>query len=78
MDRVVWQTGSRGQFLLLLGALIGGGAGVFSPPDTNAQSPVRAPTESPAAPAKPKSLVWIPKAEFVGMLLTLALVVGVP
>ena len=58
------------QLLLMLGALIGDG---FSPLDTNVQA---APILPVAVSVKPKSLVWIPISEMVGMVLTLALVIG--
>jgi hypothetical protein len=58
------------QLVLVLGLLIGDG---FLPPDTNAQA---APILPLAVSARPKSLVWIPISEMVGMVLTLALVIS--
>jgi hypothetical protein len=66
----------RGQLLLLLGALIGGGASVFWPLEAKAQVPSPAPTVGKAVPAKHKSLVWIPIAELVGMVLILTIVIS--
>ncbi len=58
------------QLFLVLGVLVGHG---FSPLDANVQA---APILPLAVSARPRSLLWIPISEMVGMVLTLALVIS--